>query len=309
MLRRQFPTALAASALVISGTSQADAQNNAAFQRLKKQFDYDRTVPLRERYEAESTAAGISIKSLSYDGFRGPVSASIVSPTAAGKYPAIVFLHDFCTSRHQFLAEAARLARASRPAVSLLLDAPAARPVGWRRTFNPTLENNDRDIHIQAVIDIRRGVDLLASRVTTVSKQFAYVGHGYGANWGAILSSIEPRFQAFALIAGMASMSDAMRSDDPEWADMRHALGNERFKSYLDSLAAVDPIHYLPHSLGSPVLLQFGTFDPIVSRSMAERLIDATPDPRTVRRYLAGHEVNDPQALNDRSEFLADLKL
>ncbi len=133
----------------------------------------------------------------------------------------------------------------------------------------------------------------------------AYVGHGYGANWGAVLSSIEPRLRAFVLIAGIISLSDVMRGDDPEWADLRYALGEQRFARYLESLSLVDPVRYVGHSIGAPVLLQFGRFDPYVSPEMARRFADSTRPAPTVMFYDAGNQVNDPRALVDRSRFLS----
>ncbi len=90
------------------------------------------------------------------------------------------------------------------------------------------------------MIDIRRGIDLLAARSDVDARRIAYVGHGYGANWGAILSAIEPRLCAFALVAGFPSLTELMDGDDPEMGNMRFALGNERFARYKASMSAVD---------------------------------------------------------------------
>jgi len=51
-------------------------------------------------------------------------------------------------------------------AVSLLIDAPFWRAGESKRDFDPTVTHPeiDRDIYIQTVIDLRRGVDVLLSR-------------------------------------------------------------------------------------------------------------------------------------------------
>jgi hypothetical protein len=206
--------------------------------------------------------------------------------------------------RDQFLAEALLLAAARPPAVSLLIDAPAARPLGWRRSFNPVLEDNDRDIHIQAVIDARRGIDLLVTRTYVDARLIVYVGQSDAANWGAILSGIESRLRAVVLIAGFPNLTGSMIDDDPEFADPRYALGNDRFVHYVSSLSVVDPIRYLGHSAGAAILFQFGRFDPYVSGARAEALVHATRRTERAIVYDAGHDVNDPRALLDRSEFL-----
>jgi dienelactone hydrolase len=45
----------------------------------------------------------------------------------------------------------------------------------------------DRKIEIQAVVDLRRGIDLLLARSDVDQTRLAYVGHSYGAQWGSIL--------------------------------------------------------------------------------------------------------------------------
>jgi pimeloyl-ACP methyl ester carboxylesterase len=268
-------------------------------------FAYDAAAPLNSHSEEPEPADGTYVTAVSYSGGRGPVSATIVAPSRKGKYPAVIFVHDY-GRRDEFLPEALLLARAEPPALSLLIDAPPERPVGWRRSFNSMSDNdNDREIHIQAVIDIRRGIDLLAARSDVDAHRIAYVGHGYGANWGAILSSIEPRLCAFVLVAGFPSLAELMESDDPEMANLRFAMGSERFARYRASIASVDPNRFTPFWAGAPILFQFGRFDRFVPRAAAERLAQSISRPQKVVFYDAGHSVNAPAAMADRSDFLA----
>ena len=268
-------------------------------------FAYDAAAPLNSGSEEPERAERAYVTGVSYAGARGPVSATVVTPARKGKYPAVIFVHDY-GRRDEFLPEALLLARAEQPVVSLLFDAPPERPVGWRRSFNSLSDNdNDREIHIQAVIDIRRGIDWLAARSDVDAGRIAYVGHGYGANWGAILSSIEPRLRAFVLVAGFPSLAELMEGDDPDMANMRFSMGAERFARYRASIAGVDPIRFTPYWLGAPILFQFGRFDQFVPRAAADRLVQAIAKPQRVVFYEAGHSVNDPRAMADRAEFLA----
>jgi pimeloyl-ACP methyl ester carboxylesterase len=277
--------------------------------KLEAMFAYDDAAPLDFHSEDSETTSAPHVTRVSYSGARGPVSATLVTPRGTpgrtAKYPAIIFAHDY-GKKDEFLSEAMLLAQATPQALSLLVDAPAERPVGWRRNFNSLMENdNDRDIHIQAVIDIRRGLDLLAARADVDPARIAYVGHGYGANWGAILGSIEPRFRAFVLIAGFPSFGELVGSDDPDWANMRYALGSDRVARYQSSISAVDPILFTRYWKQTPVLLQFGRFDEFVSRESAERLANSIPGRPTALFYDAGHSVNAPGAMIDRDAFLA----
>jgi dienelactone hydrolase len=291
------------AALCLTVTVLAGASSE--FEQLAKLFAYDKSAPLSVQIDGRDSAGEAGILTVSYAGARVPVSATLVVPSRSGKHPAVVFMTDSGHKRDYFLAEALLLAEAQPPAVSLLIDAPPMRPLGWRRSFNAMLDDNDRDTHIQAVIDVRRGVDLLAARADVDARFIAYVGQSDAANWGAILSSIEPRLRAFVLIAGFPNLTGPAMSDDPEWADLRFALGNDRFDRYVSSMSAIDPVRYLGHSAGAPILFQFGRFDPYVSRARAEALVHAVGRPQQAIFYDSGHEVNDPQALFDRRSFLA----
>jgi pimeloyl-ACP methyl ester carboxylesterase len=96
-----------------------------------------------------------------------------------------------------------------------------------------------------------------------------------------------------------------MASDDPDWANMRYALGRERFAAYQSSISAVDPIRFTRFWMGAPILFQFGLFDPFVSRAMADRLTNSISRPQQIEFYDAGHSVNDPRAAIERARFLA----
>jgi len=268
-------------------------------------FSYDAAAPLNTRLEEPEVADTSLVAAVSFSGSRGPVSATLVTPSRKGNFPAIIFIPDY-GRRDEFLPEALLLARARRPAISLLIDAPQERPVGWRRNFSALSDNdNDRDIHIQAVIDIRRGIDMLVQSGKVDVNRIAYVGHGYGANWGAILSSVEPRLHAFVLVAGFPSLAELMESDDPDMANLRFSMGAERFARYRNSMSAVDPIRFTSSWAGAPILFQFGRFDQFVPRAAAERLANSISRPQKVVFYDAGHSVNAPQAMIDRSDFLA----
>ncbi len=286
--------------LTLAVACKRPADNAASVSKLAALFAYDATLPL-DAHEEKTDAA--DVVSVSYAGVHGPVSATLVVPARPAKYPAVIFAADY-GKRDEFLPEALALARGAAPAVSLLIDSPVERPVGWRRSFNSLAgDENDRDIHIQAVIDIRRGIDLLAARRDVDSDRIAYIGHGYGANWGVILASIEPRLCRFALAAAYPIV-EQMQSDDPDWANARYAMGSQRFASYAASMSAIDPIRFGPFWAGSPILFQFGRLDSFVTRAMADCLVNSLPRPQKAIFYDAGHSVNDPRAAADRSAFL-----
>lgn len=282
----------------------ASAQAPPSRERLEAMFAYDSSAALNDHSEESTEADGALVTQMSYSGVRGPVSATLVTPIRAGKNPAVIFAADY-GKKDEFLSEAILLAKAALPVVSLLIDSPAERPVGWRHNFSSLIGNdNDRDIHIEAVGDIRRGIDLLSVRTNVDASRIAYVGHGYGANWGAILGSIDKRLRVFVLIAAFPSLGEVVSSDDPDAANMRYALGSKRFALYRASISAVDPILYTRYWKQAPVLFQFGRFDEFATREMADRLVTSIPGSKAIF-YDSGHSVNAPSAICDRSKFLA----
>lgn len=242
----------------------------------------------------------VVVESIVYQGREGRVSGALVRPARAGRHPAVVFLHDAGRKHDQFLGEAILLAQGPNPIVSLLPDAPASRPAGWRKNFNPVMENNDRNICFQAVIDTRIGMDLLAARADVDPTRMAIIGHGYGAMWAGILAGVEPRLKAAVLLSPMASIADGLASDDPDSSDLRYAIGPVIFSRYIESLRDFDLAPYLAAAAGR-VLLQYGRFDPFLEYRYADRLKAAG---RALNTYDAGQDVNAPRALADRHALL-----
>lgn len=271
---------------------------------LARLFAYGAGEPLNLHVEERDRVSGAEVQSISYLGGRAPVTAALVVPAETGRHPAVIFVNDGGHRRDYFVAEAVKLANAHPPAVSLLIDAPPVRPPGWRRSFNAMLAGNDEDIHIQAAIDARRGIDVLAARADVDARSIAFVGQSDGARWGAILAAVEPRLRALVLISASPNLTTAELAEDPEWADLRYGMGPERFQQYVDSLAAVDPVLYLSPA-SAPILFQFGRFDPYISRARADVLVRAAGRSGQARFYVCGHEVNAPEALADRVDFLA----
>jgi hypothetical protein len=112
----------------------------------------------------------------------GPVDAYLLVPTGNGPFAAILFGHWGNGTRAEFIPEAKIYARAG--AASLIPDYPWDRPAPWHKTPDHFDKPDiDREIYLQAVVDLRRGIDLLLARPDVDPKQLAYIGHSYGAQW------------------------------------------------------------------------------------------------------------------------------
>jgi len=180
--------------ICLAAAQVASAEDNS-FDDLKRMYDYDRQQALDVQEKILHERDGVKVYDLSYASPKGgKVTAYMVVPEGKGPFAGLLFGHWGPGNRTEFLPEATLYARAG--AVSLLIDYPWVRPAPWRKSLKE-VENPewDHQAFVQAVIDLRRGIDLLSSRPDIDPKRIAYVGHSFGAQWGAILSAVDDRLK------------------------------------------------------------------------------------------------------------------
>ncbi len=136
----------------------------------------------------------------------------------------------------------------------------------------------------------------------------AYVGHSFGAQWGAILTAVDRRLKAAVLMAGAAEEADLLlRSDNPRLADLRASLPKGQLETYVKALEDLNAINYVRYAQPIPLLLQFANFEEYFDMASMERYAAAATEPKTVLFYDSAHDLNDPLALKDRFDWLAKL--
>jgi dienelactone hydrolase len=232
------------------------------------------------------------------------VTATLTAPIDGGAHPALLFGHWGYGNRREFLPEAELWSRAG--VVCLLPDYPWVRPDPWRRDQAPGVSDPelDRDVQAQAVVDLRRGLDLLCARSDVDPAHIAYVGHSYGAQWGAILSAIDDRVCAAVLVAGVGRGADLFENDDPGMRAFVERTPREAIQRHIEVNSVLDAVRWVPHAAPTPLLFQFAAHEPGYSVASMERYFAAASEPKEVRWYFTGHELNDPQALVDRVQWL-----
>lgn len=272
---------------------------------LRRMFDYQQNASLDVKENAVEDKNGVRIHDISYASPKGGrVTAYLVVPSRKGKPAGIIFMHQRPGSRRVFLNEALQFAEAG--AVSLLIDAPFSRTGESKRDFDPTVTRPeyDRDIYIQTVVDLRRGVDLLVARSDVDAKRIGFVGFSFGAHTGAILAGVEKRIKAFVIMSGAPSLTQFLRTSTiPAIVETRNSLTKEQQENYFTTLASVDPISYIGYVAPAALLLQFGKKDRYPSEEMQTLYAKAASNPKLVKTYDAGHELNEA-AQADRAAWL-----
>jgi len=206
-------------------------------------------------------------------------------------------------NRREFLDEAIALAPAG--VISLLTDGPIARP-GYVSSKQPLNEQQVVNM-VQAVVDMRRGVDLLAARRDVDRKRIAYVGHSYNAEVGAFLSGLDKRLKVFVLMAG--PMSDEVNLRSKEFQNYRQKVGPEKFDAYMAKYSWTDMGKYVSHAAPAFVFLQYGSQEKFLNADRAREYLAVVSEPKELKIYDAEHALN-AEARRDRIHFLIEqLKL
>ena len=268
---------------------------------------YDASAPLLvEEAPAEIDADGVSLQGVSWASpGGGRVSAWLVVPPGSGPFAGIVYLHGSETDRDDFRDEAVAMAHGG--AVSLVIDAPFARTGDSRHNYllNFGLPERERDMTIQAIVDVRRAYDVLAARSDVDPARLGFVGHSWGASLGAVVAAVEPRAAALVLLSGRPSWTGFLRESTDGWVDTyRELVGPEKWEAYLTMMAPFDALAVAGELDGERIYLQYGRTDDVVPTSVSQALFDALPEAKT-DLYDAGHALDDT-ATADRAAWLVE---
>jgi cephalosporin-C deacetylase-like acetyl esterase len=287
----------AAAAPSAAPTSHADAPD----------FTYDASAPLDVRDDGPAERwDSVAIQRLTYASPRGGrVPALLVAPVSStGRHPAVVLQHGMGQlDKTELLPDAVLLARAG--ALAILVDAPDQRPASLR-TIDYADHAHDRALWENATVDLRRAIDVLASRPDVDPARIGFVGHSFGASQGAILGAIEPRVRAVVMI-GPGDFTRGIRTGSSEsLVALRSQVPRPALDDYLARMAVFDASRYLSRAPASvAVLLQCGAYDANSSREADAELAAASTARTTSKRYPAGHFVTSIAAARDRLRFLA----
>lgn len=259
-------------------------------------FDYDKTVSFDLKETSTKEQDGVIIKDVNYaayDSKHGRLPAYLVKPKGSGPFAGVIFFHWLGkpnADRNEFLEEA--VAMAQRGVVSLLVQGRYPWLEQW------TDAETDRQRVIEQVVEVRRAIDLLLSQREVDKQRIGFVGHDYGAMYGAIAASVERRVKAYVLMAGTSSFSTWSLKYWPATA----AKGEETYRRALDE---VDPIRHISRAGRAALLFQFSNTDEFITKETATEFSSAAGKRREVKWYDTDHQLNIEAARKDRREWLA----
>jgi len=268
-------------------------------------FDYDSKAPLDTQEAGVEHRESVAIHDISYASPKGGrVPAYLVVPEGKGPFAAVIWGHWYWQNseffnRKEFLEEAVVLAHAG--VVSLLPTGPGARG-GHVQNKDPLSDQQVTEL-VQAVVDMRRGADLLLARKDIDPRRLAYVGHSYNATAGGFLSGIDKRFKAFVLMAGGLSDEVDMKSED--FQEFRKKMGPEKVDAFTAKYAWTDPGKFVSHAAPATVFLQYATQETFLTAKRARQYAALVSEPKQLKLYDAPHALN-AEARRDRIAFLSN---
>lgn len=262
-------------------------------------FDYNQSAPLDVKVvKAEMREGGVEVRDITFANTSGGRTAAYLVLPGKGDAPrqAALMVHWYApeeqdSNRTQYLGQAVELARLG--VVSLLPETMWSEPK-WFPTRNRA---NDYDASVRSVKELRRALDLLISQPGVDQQRVAFVGHDFGAMYGAVLMTCDKRPTLYALQAFTDTMS--------HWYLYGPKLPAPERDAFVAKLKPMDAVEHLGKAAPAPVLLQFGTVDHHVPKERAEAIIKATSEPKKVIWYETEHGLN-PQAVADRMTWLKE---
>ena len=246
-----------------------------------------------------SIVEGVRVSSVTFT-FRGkPVRALLVEPKRAiESAPGVLFAHWLgdpqTTNRTEFRADAIWLAK--RGIVSLLPDEPWAAP-NWFEVVRST--TTDAPDSLAAVARLQRSLDVLVATGEVDPARLAFVGHDFGAMYGALFVAVDTRPRAVVFMTPTVTFREWFLLDTRRPPVDRIA--------YEQTMRAFDVPPYLAKARFRASLIQFARHDEYVSAAKAAIFANAVPNrSRTIRTYDAGHSLAIGVATSDRRSWLAD---
>lgn len=275
---------------------RATARREVPEEQIQALFAYDRSLPFELREDSVWTQDGVTILNVSYAGRkpeRGRPKAYMVRATGTGSNAGVLFFHWYGRpngNRTQFLEEAIALAK--KGTTSLLFQGyfPWATP--------PVDAATDLKRVIDETIEVRRALDLLLAQPGVDAKRIGFVGHDYGAMYGAIAASVDKRIATSILIAGTGSFS---RWSLDYWLDTASVAAKSEYRA---ALAPIDPITRIAQSRPATLLFQFARADEHITRNEALAFSKAAGRSTQVKWYPGEHAMLIEKARTDRHAWL-----
>lgn len=248
-----------------------------------------------EKHESEA----YQIKDIEYAACDGKkIQAYVVRPLTNSKQAAVLYVHWLDpnakdSNRTQFLEEAKIMA--AKGVSSLLISTFWSIPGGYyfERRWQDDYQNT-----LHQLKDLQRAVEILKAIPNVDKSNLHFVGHDYGATFGAMLLGVDQSFNSAVLMAGIADISDWYVYGSGSGVPQANELDNFKQQFY-----SVNPQVLIQYS-DAKILFQYAKNDFFISLKQAEALHSKAAKVAEVKFYDADHSLKVEAAKSDRLEWL-----
>ena len=148
----------------------------------------------------------------------------------------------------------------------------------------------------KTVNDTRRLIDYLQTHPEIDPERIYLVGASYGAITGSVATARDKRIRAADLVVGGANIStmlDAPLIKESVGNSVLHWLG-KTLVTFI--MKPADPKRHVAQTAGTPVLMQNGSTDQLVTPAAGEELFRALGSPKDIRWYPCDHPGLGPKS-------------
>ena len=297
MMRRLLLAVLAATALVgaaagCGGGSTSTKPPPPLPASLAAVFRYDRSAqgdrPLHD-VKVVNQGYPVKVHDVWYEGpGHDRIDGYLMVPPGKGPFAGVVFVPGAGGTRDSWLVDAADVA--ARGAVTFALSTPFIESQPTPGGLGPIYQY--RIGFTQSVLDLRRALDLLATRPGVDPKRLGIVGHSLGGGVVAATAGVDKRPAAVVVMAPVGR------------AHFYPPLSSELQAEANQDLRSVVPTTYVRYAHAA-LLLALAKHDDVIPRSEYDAYKSFVPGGTTVRSYDTGHTFSQ-SSVSDMLDWLAD---
>jgi cephalosporin-C deacetylase-like acetyl esterase len=293
----------------VSAHTLSTADRETIYQNTIENYDDPSRDPPQFTSIDTQTFPDYTVEKLTYKSTNGEtVPALLCMPIATSEarpFPCLILLHGLRGSKEQMSPVAHLLAELGYASFSI-----DEYNQGERASRVVTGASNAQLTSVilkgvpQTVVDVRRGIDLLATRNSIDATRIGLLGASLGAIIGTVAAGVDPRIKTTVLISGGGNWGVTINASSTA---VELAKGHNRKISRSDqmmlttSLASADPLTFAPHIAPRSLLIEAGRLDKLIPPSSAQQLYDAASVPVDshvhIDWYAKGGHIPEPALL------------
>ncbi len=248
---------------------------------VSKYYEYDNKAPLYDSLLFEEQHEGYVVKKYSYISRSGKkVKALLSIPTSDKPMPVVIFMHGFGDKKTVDYIQAGHKYFIDNGYAVFRIDIfNHGERFEEEIDFSFTNDNKyrSREVIIQTVFDLRRGMDFLETRKEVDANRVGYYGISLGGIIGTIFSGVDERVKASVIAIAGGGLNLMFGTD---------ALSDKA----LDFFSIMDPVNYVELISPRPLLMINARNDEVVPPFTSKLLFKKAGNPKEIIWYDAKHK-------------------